>query len=82
MKQNNKDIDVEEMKKKIMPIYRVAVLGPKGVGKTAIVNQFVNNTFDLLYEETDNDIRKYKKVHDIAQNARDPQYIVYIIEDM
>lgn len=66
----------------VLPIYRVAVLGPKEVGKTSIINQFVNNSFDSIYEETENDIRNYKKVHDLNANPKDPLYAVFVIEDM
>jgi GTPase SAR1 family protein len=37
-KKNNNNVDVEDLKKKILPIIRIAILGPKGVGKTSIVN--------------------------------------------
>ncbi|CAD8051843.1 unnamed protein product [Paramecium primaurelia] len=82
MAKKSNDVDVEALKKKVLPIIRIAVLGPKGVGKTAIVNQFVNNSFEPQYEETDDDIRRYKKVHDLNCSPTDPQYVVFIIEDI
>jgi GTPase SAR1 family protein len=33
----------EDLRKKTIPIYRIAVLGARGVGKTSIINSFVNN---------------------------------------
>ena len=38
MAKKSNDVDVEALKKKVLPIIRIAVLGPKGVGKTSIVN--------------------------------------------
>lgn len=38
MAKKNNDVDVEALRKKILPIIRIAILGPKGVGKTSIVN--------------------------------------------
>lgn len=48
---------MDPKKKKEIPIYRIAVLGMMGVGKTSIVTQFVNNSFESQYEETCKDIR-------------------------
>lgn len=72
----------DDLRKKILPIYRIAVLGAKGVGKTSFINTFVNNSFDPLYEETENDIRKYRRVYDINKNPTEPQYVLFQIEDM
>jgi len=32
--------------------YRIAVLGPSYVGKTQLINRFINNSFSPYYEET------------------------------
>jgi GTPase SAR1 family protein len=63
---------MDDLRKKIVPMFRIAVLGPKGVGKTSVINSFVNNSFEPLYEETENDIRKYRRVYDINRNPLDP----------
>lgn len=78
----SKRIDIEDLRKKMHPVFRIAVLGPKGVGKTSLISSFVNNSFETQYEETENDIRKYRKVYDINRNLEQPQYIIFSIEDM
>ena len=65
------------LRKKTLPIYRIAILGARSVGKTQIINSFVNNCFDPIYEETDTDIRKYRKIFDINRNEKDPQFIIF-----
>ena len=47
------------------------------MGKTSIVNTFVNNCFDPMYDETEEDIRKYYKTHDIDQNPTDPRFVLF-----
>ena len=42
----------QKKKKKIVKKFRIAILGPKYVGKTQIVNRFVNNQFCAYYEPT------------------------------
>lgn len=32
--------------------YRICVLGPSFVGKTSIINRFINNSFSTYYEPT------------------------------
>ena len=39
---------------KIVKKFRICVLGPSYVGKTQIVNRFVNNGFSGFYEPTMN----------------------------
>lgn len=39
-------------KNKITPKFRICVLGPSYVGKTQVINRFVNNTFTAHYEPT------------------------------
>lgn len=67
----------DDLRKKVIPIFRIAVLGSAKVGKTSIIKSFVNNSFDTDYEETENDLRKYRKVYDINHNLFDPQYILF-----
>jgi len=74
--------NADDLRKKTIPIYRIAVLGAKGVGKTSIIKSFVNNAFDPLYEETDNDIRKYRRVYDINKKPSDPSYVLFQIDDV
>ena len=38
--------------KRIPKKFRIALLGPKYVGKTQIVNRFINNSFSGFYEPT------------------------------
>ena len=38
--------------KKFPKKFRIALLGPKYVGKTQIVNRFINNSFSGYYEPT------------------------------
>lgn len=73
---------MEELLNKTTPIYRIAVLGSNGVGKTSIVNSFVNNTFDTFYEESEADIRRYLRTFDISRKETDPHYVMFQIEDM
>jgi len=73
---------MDELLEKTIPIYRLAVLGAKGVGKTSIVNAFVNNTFDHMYEDTEPDIRRYIRTFDIQRRETNPTYIMFQIEDM
>ena len=35
-----------------MEKYKIVFLGDLGVGKTSIINQFVNNTFDHTHQPT------------------------------
>lgn len=72
----------DDLRRKILPIYRIAVLGAQGVGKTSFINTFVNNSFDPLYEETENDIRRYRRSYDINKSPTEPLYIMFQIEDM
>ena len=72
----------DDLRKQVIPIFRIVVLGPKRVGKTSIIKSFVYNAFDSAYEETESDLRKYRKVYDINHNLQDPQYILFQIEDM
>ena len=62
----------DDLRKKLIPIFRIAVLGPSKVGKTSIIKSFVDNSFDTNYEETESDLRKYRKVYDINHNLFDP----------
>lgn len=71
------EIDANEVRKFTLPIYRIAVLGAKKVGKTSIINSFVNNSFDPIYEETDTDIRKYRRVYDLNRGESTPLYVVF-----
>jgi GTPase SAR1 family protein len=73
---------MDELLRKTIPIYRIAVLGSKGVGKTSIVSNFTSNQFDPTYQETENDIRKYLRTYDIARNPIEPHYVMFHIEDM
>jgi GTPase SAR1 family protein len=43
----------DDLRKKLIPIFRVAVIGAASVGKTSIINSFVNNSFSPIYEETE-----------------------------
>ena len=36
-----------------IPIYRIVVLGTEGVGKTALINRYVNNYFSGEYKPTE-----------------------------
>jgi GTPase SAR1 family protein len=44
-------------KNKTIPTYKIVMLGASTVGKSSMVNQFVNNFFDALNEETNDDFR-------------------------
>ena len=46
MKKEKKNIDIEEMK------YKLIVIGDENVGKTSILNRFKNNQFNAEYEPT------------------------------
>ncbi|KAM3135649.1 hypothetical protein pb186bvf_012320 [Paramecium bursaria] len=81
-KKKEETVDIDELRKKMIPILKVAIIGPQRVGKTSFVNQFVNNCFEPYYEETENDLRRYKKVYDLNQNPTDPQYVLFQIEDI
>lgn len=62
----------KDLRKRTLPIYRIAVLGARGVGKTSLINAFVNNSFSKIYEETETDIRRFRRVYDINKKATDP----------
>ena len=69
--------------KKFTPIYRIAIMGQKKVGKTSLTTRFVNNYFSYNYEETEDDFRKYRKLVNINDEGGDlPQYILLKIDDM
>lgn len=76
-KKKEETVDIDELRKKMIPILKVAIIGPQRVGKTSFVNQFVNNCFETYYEETENDLRRYQKVYDLNQNPTDPQYVLF-----
>lgn len=46
--------------------FKISLLGATEVGKTSLVNQFVNHYFDKVYEPTDNDIREFRKLINIS----------------
>jgi GTPase SAR1 and related small G proteins len=48
---------MDKDKNKTIPTYKIVMLGASTVGKTSMVNQFVNNYFDALNEETNDDFR-------------------------
>jgi GTPase SAR1 family protein len=47
----------DKEKNKPIPTYKIVMLGASTVGKTSMINQFVNNNFDALNEETNDDFR-------------------------
>ncbi|KAL4442615.1 hypothetical protein ABPG74_007017 [Tetrahymena malaccensis] len=66
---------------KDIPIYRIALLGVSKVGKTQIVNQFVNNCFNPNHEETFQDTRPYRKLLNLGTD-KNPMHVLLIIEDI
>lgn len=63
------------------PIFHIAVLGPKEVGKTSIINRLVNNHFTTIYEPTDGDLRPYNVLLNINIKSN-PTWIMLTIVDM
>ena len=47
--------------------FRICVLGPSFVGKTQVINRFVNNTFSYIHDET-LDIEVYKRAYNILED--------------
>jgi len=43
-------------KEELLNVYKVVMMGCKGSGKTSMVNQFVNGSFDLINTQV-NDFR-------------------------
>jgi GTPase SAR1 family protein len=47
--------------------YRICILGPSFVGKTSIINRFVNNSFSPYYESTLN-MMIYRRAFNIHED--------------
>jgi|LauGreDrversion4_2_1035121.scaffolds.fasta_scaffold424254_3 GTPase SAR1 family protein len=43
---------MNEIDYKKIDIFRVAILGSAGVGKTSIISRLINNSFSAIYEPT------------------------------
>lgn len=62
--------------------YRICVLGPSFVGKTSIVNRFINNNFTPYYEPTLHAMA-YRKAYNIFEEEDvEPQYVELEILDV
>lgn len=70
------------MKNKGIPEFNIAVMGAKGVGKTSLVQRFLNNSYSPSYQATSN-ITQYTKVVDLnADKGTDPKIVILHIFDM
>ncbi len=68
--------------RKGIPEFNFVILGNKGVGKTSLVQRFMNNTFSTSYLET-NSVRKFTKVLDLKEKKSfDAEIAVLHIYDM
>ena len=52
----------------VCPIYRICILGPSEVGKTAIVNRLVNNYFTTICEPTQHDLKPYYYLMNLTES--------------
>lgn len=69
------------MRRKGIPEFNIAVLGAKDVGKSSLVQRFLNNTFTSAYSPTTK-IELYTKVFDLKeQKQADPQMCILNIYD-
>ena len=73
----------KEKKKKIIKKFRIALLGPSYVGKTQIVNRFINNSFIGYYDPTLS-CQVFKRAYNINEEDldMDPQFFDIEIWDM
>lgn len=65
----------EFQKGKTIREYRICVLGPSFVGKTQLINRFMNNSFSAYYEPTMR-IAKYRRTFNVLDGEDvEPSYV-------
>lgn len=70
------------MRKKGIPEFNIAVLGVQRVGKSSLIQRFLNNSFSANYQPTPK-IELYTKVFDLKEQKQgDPQLCILNIYDM
>ena len=69
-------------KKGYIPHYKIVILGSRCVGKTQIICQYVNHTFQYVHNAT-TECSTYQKLIDLNEGSQmDPEYCVLEIVDM
>lgn len=73
---------MNDIKYDSLPSFRVAIMGAAAVGKTAIVNRLVNNSFPVNYEPT-MDIERYTSLFNLTEyEVKTKTYVMVTLEDM
>ena len=69
--------------KKIVKKFRICVLGPSYVGKTQVINRFVNSTFTPFYEPT-LECQTFRRAVNVNEDdpSTDPKFVDLEIWDM
>lgn len=64
-----------------IPNFRIALIGSAAVGKTSIINRFINNNFYSIYEPT-LEINKYTTLFNLNEyDVKNKTYIMLTLED-
>lgn len=62
--------------------FKICVMGSASVGKTAIINRIVNNSFPIIYEPTYN-VDRYSVLFNLNEyEVRDKTFVMVTLEDM
>ena len=77
LKKTKGNTTFEDKNEDYKPI-RVGFVGLCGVGKTSIIQRFVNNSFSLKYDPTI-DVKKYVAFKDLNNEEEDITELAYIV---
>ena len=72
-------MSLNKKKKNIVKKFRICVLGPSYVGKTQIVNRFINNGFTGYYEPTMS-CEIYRRAYNLNEDAPENEPLFFDIE--
>jgi hypothetical protein len=70
-------------KKNPVKFFRICVMGPSYVGKTQVINRFINNSFTGYYEPTHQE-QQYRRAYNLFEDQpeMEPQFIDLDVIDM